>query len=82
MAWTERTKSGASFSNRAISIGFATVGELGLDNPIFDGLTFDDPVPGTSKTLGELTFDDLIRISIWTDTTRAAATFANKPKSA
>lgn len=82
MAWTNRAKAASAFSNREPSAGFVEVGNLGLDNPIFSGLSFDDPVPGTGKTLGELAFDDLIRISIWTGTARASASFANRPKSA
>lgn len=80
MSWTERAKSSASFSNRTIASGFLRVGDLGLDHPIFAGLSFSDPVPGTSKTLEELTFDDLIRVSIWTARSMASTVFANRAK--
>lgn len=81
MTWTERAKSSTSFSNRSIASGFLTVGDMGLDHALFAGLDFTDVVPGSGKTLGELTFDDLIRVSLWTARTLTAAVFSNRAKS-
>ncbi len=82
MVWTERAKATTSLSPRTTTSGLVRVGDLGLDNPIFAGLSFDDPVPGAGRTLGELAFDDYIRVSIWTERTAEAAAFTPRLQSA
>ena len=66
MPWNTAPKTASSFSNSPRS-GFEAVGSLGLDNPIFAGLDFNDVVPGTGKTLGQLTFDTLINAVAFTN---------------
>jgi len=76
--FTNGTMSSSVYTNGSRS-GFSRVGDLPIS--YFDGLAFDDVVPGAGgKTLGELTFDDLIDTATYTNQTKNSSSYSNQTK--
>lgn len=69
---TNQTKNSASLANQSQG-GLTLFGDLPLNDSRIVNLTYDDPVPGTNKTLGEMEYDDFINTNTVTNQTKHSA---------